>query len=64
MHIYLDDTPLTETANTLADAIAAARDRAASNERVIVDIAVDGTPLGPEHLDDDQVMGASSRKSG
>ena len=56
MHIYLDDTPLTETADTLADAIATARDRAASNARVIVDIAVDGTPLGPEHLDNDEVM--------
>ena len=56
MLIYLDDAPLTETAETLAEAIGTARDRAATLERVIVDIAVDGTSLGPEHLDDDRVM--------
>ncbi len=58
MNIYLDDSPLTETADTLAGAIAAARDRASSLARVIVDIVADGTPLAPAQLDDDEVMGS------
>ncbi|MDQ7013408.1 MAG: hypothetical protein Q9O74_05875 [Planctomycetota bacterium] len=59
MNIYLDDAPLTETADTLAGAIAAARDRASSLERVIVDVIADGTPLAPAQLDDDEFMGSS-----
>lgn len=59
MKIYFDDKPMTETADTLADAIAAARDRASSLERVVVDIIADGTPLAPGQLDDDEVLGRS-----
>lgn len=57
MNIYLDDAPLAETAETLAGAISAARDSAAARDRVIVDIIADGTPLAPDQLDDEEVMG-------
>lgn len=59
MKIFLDESPLDETADTLAGAIEAARTHASTDARVIVDIIADGTPLEPVHLDDAQVMASS-----
>lgn len=58
MDIYLDNDRLGDArADTLAEAIEAARARAATRERVIVDVIVDGSPLPPEGLDDAGLMG-------
>jgi hypothetical protein len=56
MKIILDDTPLTDTPATLAEAIATAAERAASLDRVIVDIVADGRPVSTDELDDEAAM--------
>ena len=59
MKIILDDTPLTDlpaSAATLAQAIAAAAQRAASQDRVIVDIFADGREISTAELDDEETM--------
>lgn len=56
MKIILDDMTLPETPETLAEAIAAAAERAASMDRVIVDIVADGRAIGAEELDDPPTM--------
>ena len=59
MKIILDDTPLPDTpaaTATLAEAIAAAAERAASLDRVIVDIFADGRAVSAEELDDEATM--------
>lgn len=56
MKIILDDTPLSETPATLAEAIAAAAERAAALDRVIVDIFADGRAVGANELDDEATM--------
>lgn len=59
MKIILDDTPLADPpadATTLAQAIAAAAERAASLDRVIVDVFADGRAVSADELDDEATM--------
>ncbi len=59
MKIILDDTPIADPpskATTLAEAIAAAAERAATLDRVIVDIFADGRAVSSEELDDEASM--------
>ncbi len=59
MKIILDDTPLADPpadTTTLAQAIAAAAERAASLDRVIVDVFADGRAVSAEELDDEATM--------
>lgn len=59
MRVILDDTPLSDAPNTLAEAIDLAADRAASLGRVVIDILADGRAIGPDELDDAQALAHS-----
>src|SRR5688572_24944328 len=59
MKIILDDSLLTDSAETLAGAIRLAADRASAMGRVVVDIVADGRTLGGEHLGSAEAMGGT-----
>jgi hypothetical protein len=56
MKIILDDELMTESADTLAQAISLAASRAASQGRVVVDILADGQAVGGAELSDQASM--------
>ncbi|MEM1165580.1 MAG: hypothetical protein AAGI30_04745 [Planctomycetota bacterium] len=50
MQTYLDDAPISTPDGTLGAALDAAR--AASHDRLVIEVLADGLPVPPEHLDD------------
>lgn len=63
MRVTLDDTTLLETAGTLGEALAAARDAAERRGRIIVEVLCDGEPASPDELSSADALSRPARAS-
>lgn len=62
MRVTLDDQPCTFNANNVHDALAQAADLARDQDRLIVEVIVDGTPWGDRELADDEATAVAARE--